>query len=341
MKALVTGATGFVGQRLCRELVEHGYQVRAMRRASSSLKGLEGLSLEFVEGDFADHPSLARAVQGVDLVFHIGAVYREAKFDDSVYWAVNCEGTRMLLEASRAAGVTRFVHCSTTGVMGHIAHPPAREDHPYHPGDVYQQSKTEAERIALEFFRSGELDGCVIRPAMIWGPRDTRLFKLFKGIATRRMPMIGSGETLNHWILVDDLVRAFRLAAENPRTRGELYIIAGERIVTLRHTMETIASIYDVKLWPFSIPALPIQLLGSAVEAVCRPLGVEPPIHRRRADFFIKSRAFDTSKAREHLGFKPTYTFEEEAAYVARWYVDNGWLTLPDSAVPLWVRQAS
>ena len=326
MKALVTGATGFVGSVLCKELVDNGYDVKILHRATSDLTKISTLKVSRVVGDLDDGESLKAAVSGVDVVFHIGALYREAKFEDSVYWKVNFEGTKLLLEASKDAGVKRFIHCSTTGVMGHIANPPANEEHPYHPGDVYQESKTEAEKLVLDWIRSKNIDGCVIRPTMIWGPGDTRLFKLFKGIATHSLPIIGDGKTLNHYILVNDLARAFRLAAENPKSSGQLYLIGGEKIVTLEYAMQTIAKIYGVKLFPFKIPALPIQVLGSIIETLCKPFGVEPPLHRRRVDFFVKSRAFDISKARNELGFQPTYSFEKEAEYVARWYVDNGWI---------------
>lgn len=326
MRALVTGASGFVGGHLVRELLKNGYTVRILHRPGSRLEKLSGLPIELCAGDLTSTESLRQAMREVDFVFHCAALYREAKFPDSAYWDVNFEGTKRALEAAREAGVKRFVHTSTTGVMGSIENPPANEEHGYYPGDVYQESKTEAEKLALEWFRSKKIDGCVLRPAMIWGPEDRRLFKLFKGVAYRSLPIIGDGQVLNHYILVSDLARAFRLAAEAPASSGQLYLIANERYVTLEYTLQTIAAVYGTKLFPFKIPALPIQLLGSVVERIARPFGVEPPLHRRRVDFFVKSRAFDTSKAKRELGFVPTYTFEKEVEHVARWYVDNGWI---------------
>lgn len=328
LTALVTGAPGFVGSNLCRELLSHGYKVKALHRKSSKLEALKGLDLELVQGDLSDQRSLLTACRDVDLVFHIAAVYREAKFPDQVYWDINLEGTRNLLEASKECEVKRFIFCSTTGVHGGIKTPPADESYPYNPDDVYQQSKTEAEKLVLEWFNSGRIDGCVIRPTMIWGPADTRLFKLFKGVASRRLPIIGDGQVLRHWVLVSDLARGFRLAAENPRSKAQIYLIAGERPVTLEHTMQTIAKQYGVKLLPFKIPAKPLQLLGSCVEKICKPFGIEPPIHRRRVDFFVKHRAFDYSKARRELGYQPTHSFEDECRLVAKWYVDNSWISI-------------
>lgn len=326
MQVLVTGATGFVGSRLCRELVEHGYQVRVLVRPKSKRDNLSGLNIEFVEGDITDKSTLPSALKNTEIVFHIAALYREAKFGDDVYWKVNHQGTIDLFEASQRSGVKTFIHCSTIGVHSNIKNPPANESEPYAPTDVYQESKVAAEKYILSQLKKGDLRGCVIRPAMIWGPRDKRFLKFFNGIFHRRLPLFGNGKVLCHWILVDDLVRAFRLAAETPRSNGQVYIIAGQRPVTLKYTMESIAKLYGVKLLPFHIPVWPIQLLGTIVEKICKPFGIEPPIHRRRADFFIKNRAFDCSKAKEELKFEATNNFEDEVKLVGKWYLENGWL---------------
>lgn len=324
-KALVTGATGFVGSRLCQELLENGFSVRAMVRKQSKRSSLSNLQVEIIEAELTNPESLKKAVEGVDVVFHIAALYREAKFPDSVYWQVNLDGTKSLLEAAKSAGVEKFIYCSTIGVHSHINNPPADESEPYAPTDVYQETKVAAEKYVLEKFRANYIKGCVIRPAMIWGPKDTRFLKFFKGIYKRNFPMFGSGDNLCHWILVDDLVRAFRLAAEKESSHAQTYIIAGQRPVTLKYTMQKIAETYKVKLLPISIPVLPVQLLGSLVEFICKPFKIEPPIHRRRADFFIKNRAFSTKKALSELGFVAAHTFEEEVRLVAQWYLESGW----------------
>lgn len=332
-RAFVTGGTGFIGSRLCHELAGRGVRVLALVRSGSDRSKLAGLPVEFVEGDVTDLSSLRAGMAGCDTVFHMAALYREAKFPDAVYWKVNLDGTRNVLDAAKEVGVRYVSYCSTTGVLGDIKHPPADEATPYAPLDVYQESKTEAEKLVLERLRSGFIAGSVIRPTMVWGPHDTRLFKLFKGIATRSLPIVGDGKTWCHWVLVDDLVRGFRLAAESPyRTSAGLYTVGGERPVTLEHTMRTIAGVYGVKLLPFKVPVAPIQLAGSLVEAACAPFGIEPPLHRRRVDFFVKNRSFDCSKASRDFGYRPTYTFEEEAALTARWYLENGWLKLRHAA---------
>ena len=128
-----------------------------------------------------------RAADGVDVVYHIAATYREAGQPDSAYRAINVDGTRNLLEATRAAGARRLVHCSTGGVHGHIARPPATEDAPFNPGDVYQETKLEAEQLARQFGLDTGLDVVIARPIGIYGPGDTRFLKMFRGLARGRL----------------------------------------------------------------------------------------------------------------------------------------------------------
>ena len=150
-KVLVTGAPGFVGSRVCRELVAYGYDVKALHRTSSDLSSLKGLDLKLTPGDLTDRNSLRAALTDCDTVFHIAAVFREAKHPDSYYFNVNAEGTKNLLEESVNAGVEKFIHCSTTGVHGHIKNPPGNEETVFASRDVYQQSKCVAEKIVKQF----------------------------------------------------------------------------------------------------------------------------------------------------------------------------------------------
>lgn len=326
MRCAVTGATGFVGRFVCRELAEAGYEVAALHRSSSDVSVLEGLPVASKVGDVKDSDSLNRAFAEADVVFHIAALFRQARHDDGEYWAVNVEGTRNVLDAAIAQDVKKVVHCSTVGVHSHIPSPPADENEEYRPGDVYQQSKCEGEKLALEYFGSGRIDGCVIRPAMIWGPGDSRIRKLFRGIQAGRMPVIGTGRTVLHWVDVRDLARGFRLAAEKAGNTGEIYILAGAEPVELEQLFRRIAGHVGARLFPVRVPAWPVQLLGDVVETLCKPFGVEPPIYRRRVDFFTKTRWFDWSKARAELGYLPAGTLDDEIAAIVQSYRDLGWL---------------
>lgn len=319
-KYLVTGASGFVGSFLVKELLNQGKQVRAMVRSTSSIEELKGLNCEIVEADVKDMASLLKATEGISGVFHIAALFRQAGLPDSEYHAVNVQGTRNVLEAAIHSGVRRVVHCSTVGVISHVAEPPADEATPCNPSDVYQESKMEGELLALEYFKSEKIRGVVIRPAMIYGPGDARTLKLFKMIARRRFFYVGRGESLVHWIDVRDLARAFCRAMQLEERNAEVYIIAGKRSLTLREMAEIVASQLGVPAPFLCLPVRPMQLLGSMCEAICAPFKLTPPIFRRRVDFFTKNRCFDTRKAKEQLGFEPAQDLTTEIADIIASY---------------------
>jgi nucleoside-diphosphate-sugar epimerase len=325
-RVLVTGASGFAGSHLTRRLLDEERAVRVLARPTSNVSELEAAGAEVRLGDVTEIESLRHAVEGIKTVFHVAALFRKAGLPDQAYRAVNHDGTRNLLQAALEAGVERFVHCSTVGVLGNISNPPADESAPYHPGDVYQITKCAGEKVALEYHREHGLPVSVVRPAGIYGPGDLRWLKLFKGIARRRFVMLGNGETLIHMVYVSDLVDAFLLAAERPNAVGQVYIAAGERYVTLNELAGTIAGAVGVPPPRLHIPVKPIHFLSGVCEDVCRAMGIEPPIYRRRVDFFVKNRAFDITKAKTELGYLPQVDLADGIGRTAQWYREKGLL---------------
>jgi dihydroflavonol-4-reductase len=259
-------------------------------------------------------------------IYHIAASYREAGQPDAAYRAVNVEGTRHVLEAAVAAGATRVVHCSTGGVHGHIANPPATEDAPFNPGDIYQDTKLEAEQVAREFGRTRGFEVVVARPIGIYGPGDLRFLKMFRGLNRGRFPVLGSGTVFYHLTFIDDLVEGLRLCGEVPGAAGRTYILAGPRYTTLNELIRLIAAELKVPPPRLHLPVWPVWMLGLLCEMVCVPLRIEPPLYRRRVDFFTKSRAFDTTRARTELGFNPAVDLEDGIKRTADWYRAEGLL---------------
>lgn len=322
---LVTGAGGFVGGHVARLLIDNGVKVRGMVRNAQKAADLKKIGVELVEADLSDAASLAPAVEGITGVYHIASLFRQAEFPESVFHDTNAEGTRRMLEASIAAGVKRFVHCSTGGVLGHISDPPGTEESQLNPGDMYQRSKLEGEKIALEYFRGGRIPGVVIRPAMVYGPGDTRNLKLFKMVAKRQFFYVGDGQTHVHFVDVRDLAKAFVLAMKHDELNGEVYIISGAKAVTQQCIAECIANELNVRPPWLHLPVKPMQWMGSLCEAMCRPLRIPPPLHRRRVDFFTKNRHFSSAKAERDMGYSPAQNLEGEVADTCAWYKAQGW----------------
>ena len=151
----------------------------------------------------------------------------------------------------------------------------------------------------------------VVRPGAIYGPGETRFLKLFRAIARGRYAIVGTGRTFYHPVYIDDLVMGFLLALERPEAVGEAFLVCGPSYVSQRGLGALIAKHTGGRVLPFRIPARPIQWAGDLVEAVCVPLGLEPPLHRRRVDFWTKSRAFTIEKARRLLGYAPKVDLDE------------------------------
>jgi nucleoside-diphosphate-sugar epimerase len=328
--ALVTGVTGFTGGHLARHLGQRGVRVRGLVREKSLGKpevgALRDAGVEIAAGDLTDASAVAAACTGVDVVYHIAATYREAGQPDRAYRAINVEGVRVVIAGARAAGARRVVHCSTGGVHGHVTHPPANEDAPFNPGDVYQETKLDGERLARAEGQTGGLEVVIARPIGIYGPGDLRFLKMFRGISRRRFPVLGSGEVFYHLTYIDDLCEGFRLCAEVPGAAGRTYILGGPRYTTLNQLVEMIATELHVAPLPVHFPVWPVWLAGAACEAICVPLRVPPPLYRRRVDFYTKSRAFDITRARTELGFAPAVDLPEGIRRTIAWYRAQGWL---------------
>ena len=326
MRVALTGASGYTGGRLLEALRARGDEVDVLVRPESVTELIRARASRVVEGRLGDAAAASRLVDGADAVLHVAAVYRTAGHPDSYYREVNVVGTERLLEAAAGQGVRRFVHTSTVGVHGHVERPPADENAPIAPGDIYQATKAEAEALALDFHRKRGLPVAVVRPGAIYGPGEARFVKLFRAIARGRYAVVGTGRTFYHPVYIDDLVAGFLLALDRPEAVGEAFLVCGPSYVSQSDLAALVAKHTGGRVLPFRIPARPLQWAGDVVEAICVPLGLEPPLHRRRVDFWTKSRAFTIDKARRLLGYAPKVDLDEGIARTAAWYREAGWL---------------
>jgi dihydroflavonol-4-reductase len=328
MKVLVTGATGFTGGHLARELKRRGHAVLALARPSADARSLIEHGIEVVSGDIANRDEVIAATRGIDAVYHTAAAYREAKHPDEHYWKVNVGGTVNVIEACSRHGVRRLVHCSTGGVHGHIHNIPAVETTPFNPGDVYQRTKLEGELHVQQAIRTG-MPATIVRPSAIYGPGDMRLLKLFRALQRGTFRVFGDGRTRYHLVHISDLVEGMILCGTHERAIGQTYILAGPRFMSIQEMVRLIAEAVGVRPPRGHLPLWPLLVAAVGCEAVCRVLRIEPPLHRRRADFFRKDRGFSSRKAQGELGYQPRIQPEQGIRETAEWYFAHGHLARP------------
>lgn len=329
MNVLITGGTGFIGSRLALRCLQRGDAVRVYGRLNTPAETenagmVRDRGAEVVLGSMTEKERIAGAVEGVDVVFHLAAAQHEANVPDQVFWDVNVSGTKTILAASAAASVKRFVHGSTIGVYGSALGGVINEDSALHPDNIYGFTKLAGEKAVNSF--KEHLPVVIIRISETYGPGDRRLLKLFKGIHKGAFFVIGSGDNIHHLIYVQDLIDGLLLAAENENVAGELFVLAGREPLTTLEMVRTVARVLKKHLPRLRAPILPFLMLATAMEISLRPLGIQPPLHRRRMDFFRKSFLFSPNKSSELLGFTPKVTFFEGATETARWYRKGGML---------------
>jgi nucleoside-diphosphate-sugar epimerase len=331
MKLLVTGGTGFIGSHLAEEARRRGAQVVALgltdrpeEKANADLLARMGATI--LPGSITDAELCGQAMRGVTHVFHLAVAMREGGKKDAFFKTINLDGTRYLLEAAKASRVQRFVYCSTIGIYGHRAPGITREDSPLAPGNIYEKTKVAAEQMVREFRDKYSLPIAILRPADVYGPRDQRLLKLFKGVSRGRFPLFGSGNGRRHMVYVDDVVSAFFRACERDLGLAESLIIAGPGVCTLRELLDEITRVTGSARYGFKLPLAPMLVLAAAVEDTCAALKLDPPIYRRRMDFFYSDSAFDISRARRVLEWEPKVDLHEGIQRTFEAYKRDGWL---------------
>ena len=325
-RSLVTGGTGFTGSHLVRRLLGRGDHVRVLDTAPGLFADeLRALGAELTFGSVTDRDIVDRLIVGVDRVFHIAAVFRKINLPNHVYHEVNVVGTRVVGEAALRHGVRAFVYCSTQGVHGHIKSPPGDETSPINPEDYYQQTKYEGEE-EIATLVAGGLPAITLRPMAIYGPGDpARFLFLFRAVKRGRFLMFGSGNTLYHPLYIDNLVDAFELAGGRSG-HGEVYLIGDAQYYSLNDLVRAVATSMDTKVHIHHVPFAPLWTAAAACEVLCRPLGIEPPLFRRRADWFRQNRAFRIENARRDLGYEPHVDLSLGLARTAEWYQQYGYL---------------
>ncbi len=320
MKALVTGAAGFIGSHLAEALIKKGYEVTCIARRTSNLRWIEHLNLEYVFSDLSDPGSYAGRIKNFDFIFHLAGVTKAVNERD--YFLANADCTKKLLEAvvSQNPGVRRFVYLSSLAAIGPSSgQVPVSEGSRPSPVSNYGRSKLEGERAVLEL--KGRVPATIIRPPAVYGPRDPDFFVMFKMINKGVFPYWG--KCYYSLLYVDDLVRGIIDAAERKEAEGEAFFLADETVYSNDEIAGEIISALDSKALKVRLPRsfLPFAAF------VGQKFDKKGIINRDRiCDFRYSYWTCDAAKARKELGFKTKISLREGIRWTADWYKIHRWL---------------
>lgn len=324
MRALITGANGFLGAHLARRLVQNAERVRCLVRRSSDLSQLAGLPVELMYGDVVAPDSLPPAVEECDVVFHLAGIRRAPSRE--LFWKVNAEGTRHLCEAMANGARGRLVLCSSLAACGPSAPGrPHTEDDPLRPAEWYGESKAEAERIAKSF--ASQLELSVARPPRIVGPGDRENLIFFKLVRRGVKLSIGGGPRPLSTVDVDDAAAFLIELGRRREAAGEAFFVAGRETTTVEEIQERAAQHLGVKARTLRIAPAVLRGLATAADGFSRLSGKHLPLNRKLAEQLLAPAwTCSAEKARARLGFEAKRTIADSIRRSAEWYRAKGWL---------------
>ncbi len=325
MKVLVTGATGYIGMRICEALAAKGHQVHALYRSATKaapLKGQEGI--ELFQGDILDAASIARAIKGTDAVIHVAAFAKPWAPDRNIYHRINVQGARTVFEAAHRSDVPRVVFTSTAGVIspsegGRLSdeHTPRRIPH----FTDYEASKAEAEALARQMVRDTGIEIVIVNPTRVYGPGllsdsngVTRMVKLYLEGKFRLIP--GNGRSVGNYVYIDDVVRG-HLAALQKGQPGHRYILGGENVSFLQF-FETLAKVTGKRYRMFKLPMPLMSMAAHAMHLRAEWLGTPPLITPPWVKKYVYNWALSTERMEKELGIRPT-PLEQGLIHTVKW----------------------
>ena len=319
---LVTGGTGFIGMHLLEMLAAKGQSVRALVRCTAVPRSLPA-GVETVYGDLASGDGVAEALRGADVVIHLAGVTKALRPED--YYRGNVHATDQLVRAMAGRGL-RLVHVSSLAAVGPTKPgAPLAEDAEPHPLTHYGKSKLLAERVVRELAP----DAVIVRPPVVYGPRDTDVFPLLKSISMGLVLEMTGGERWFSAIYVKDLVEGLLAAARSPRAPGRAYFLAHAQPVSWRQLRTTAARIM-ARRTPrvVKVPFAVAHAVGAYAEFWARLCGKPGIVSREKiAEARCMAWICDTTRAEEELGFVAPTSLHEGLEQTLAWYKEAGWLT--------------
>ena len=329
---LVTGATGFLGSHLVKRLVSDGARVRILVRSANRARSLAELRVEVTVGDIQDETAVHSALRGALTVYHLAGKLLVPGARDAEYRATHVDATKLLLAHSRGQSqLRRFVHCSTTGVLGVTGAEPADEGAPLRPTNIYEATKAEAELAIRDAMRSG-FPAVIVRPGLVYGPGDLHLLGFFRSVFRGRFRPIGRRPVWLHPIYVDDMVDAVVRCGRHPAAVGECFHIAGPEPVSLAALAAAIANAEGTDVPSGTIPLPAARAVAIAGDLLPGNVRRAAPLTRSRLDFLTHSRVYSVAKAKRVIDFTPATDLSTGMARTVAWYRDHGYLPARSAA---------
>jgi len=327
-RSLVTGGSGFLGSHLVEALVARGDKVRALVRRTSNITFLESLGVELVYGDLNDSQSLKTAVQGMERIYHCAALASDwGTWED--FQVANVTGLRNLLDAAVEAGVSKFVHVSTTDVYGYPNYP-ADETAPFRLRVLqYGDTKIKGEQLVWAYHREHGLPITVVRPVNIYGPRSTSfVLELAEVLKSGDMVYIGKKEQPAGLTYVTNVVDMILLAGDRENSVGHAYNASDGLDVSWRGYMDRLAKIVGAASPKIVIPYRLAYFAGWVMEKVYGALRIQsrPLLTRMMVELFGTNQGFSIDKARRELGYEPKVDFDEGMTHVETWLRQTGFI---------------
>ncbi|MBL7995744.1 NAD-dependent epimerase/dehydratase family protein [bacterium] len=326
MKALVTGATGFIGSHLVESLIAKKYEVICTVRPTSDLVWLKGLNCRLVQGDITDRESLIAPVREAEYIFHVGGITKAKKEAD--YYKINADGSRILYEVclEHNPGIKKIVHLSSLAAGGAaLTVRPRNETDTDSPLTYYGKSKLEGEKYALQY--SKLLPITILRPPAVYGPREKDIFFYFQLISKHLKPQLGWNKKYLSMIYVSDLVNAILLAAEAPKSNGQIYYVDDGCVYSWQDLSMEIQRAMQTWTLPLLVPEWLITVAAYIGEAWAS-LTSKPALLNRQKIIELKQKSWATSseKIRNELGFQSEYDLKKGCTETVKWYREQGWI---------------
>lgn len=324
MKAFVTGGTGFIGSHLVETLLDNNIysEIRCLVRTND--KWLKNKNFIRVKGDLDDLNVLKKAVQDVDVIFHLAGLVKAPTYREFEH--ANVDATENLLRIAKKSGVEKMVILSSLAAAGPSHNGPVTESDPMNPVSMYGKSKKQMEKIVHDL-NDGSMSVTILRPPAVYGPREDQIFNFFKMMNKRICPIVGDGNYPKiSMVYVDDVIQGL-LKGARQRTKGvHTYFISGPDIYTWNQIRGTVSKVLGKKNLAIYVNPKLVKKIAGIMEKTASFFGVYPVLNREKANEIVLEWTCSSRKARDELGYEPACTLDEGISRTIHWYQKHHWL---------------